>query len=85
MDLELAKEIVNLMENFGEEAELYEDYSGKGMFGKTTAGVVVDNFNVLLTCIITNADSLVDCHGEPVFEDIQNVKHDNMGVQIIIY
>jgi len=40
MKLESAEAIVDFLGNEGIEAEVYEDYSGRGMFGSTTAGVV---------------------------------------------
>lgn len=39
MDIRAAKAIVEAAEDLGLEVDLYEDYSGRGMYGKTTAGV----------------------------------------------
>jgi len=38
MNIELAKQLVKIAEDNGVEARVYEDYSGRGMFGKKTAG-----------------------------------------------
>jgi hypothetical protein len=39
-----AEQIVEYIQyEMGEDAEVYEDYSGRGMYGNTCAGIVVDN------------------------------------------
>jgi len=43
MKLEDAEQIVDFLDSEGVEATLYEDYSGRAMFGTTTAGVVTSN------------------------------------------
>ncbi len=40
MNLQHAKLIVDAAQNSGKELNLHEEYSGRGMCGKTTAGVV---------------------------------------------
>lgn len=40
MKLETAKRIVDIAEENGIELKLYENYSGRGMFGRTTTGIV---------------------------------------------
>ena len=89
MERKLAEVLKNMMENAGEEAEVYEDYSGRNMMGKTTTGLVIDHVALLLTVIITNAQDLVhdDLEWGPTatFEDTDQIKTDNIGRQIIIY
>ncbi len=43
MDLEQAEEIVAIMEEEGLNAEVHEDYSGRGMYGSKCTGIVTDN------------------------------------------
>jgi hypothetical protein len=38
-----AEKILAAMEDAGMKCELYEDYSGRGMFGRTTTGIVCDS------------------------------------------
>jgi len=42
MKLDAAIDLVNALQDNGFEAETYEDYSGRGMYGETTTGVVSD-------------------------------------------
>ena len=42
MDLNSATEMVDILQSEGYEAELYYDYSGRGMYGNTTTGVTTD-------------------------------------------
>lgn len=44
MEIVLARAIKNVIEKeWGFDAEIIDDYSGRGMFGDTTAAVVVEN------------------------------------------
>lgn len=44
LDLETAEEIVQFVEDFfSEEVKIREKYSGRGMYGRTCVGLVVDN------------------------------------------
>jgi len=42
MELPDAIELVDFLQGEGYDAELYEGYSGRGMYGKTTTGVTTD-------------------------------------------
>jgi hypothetical protein len=42
MNIEAANKIIQELENMGEEGTLYEDYSGRGMYGTTTVGIASD-------------------------------------------
>ena len=70
------------------EVELREDYSGRGMYGENTSGIVVDSMNEFLKGL---GDYLETAH-EDDFETIKEIgaairrlKTDSMGYQIIIY
>ena len=43
MERERAEQIVEVLLENGVEASLYEDYSGRGMYGKTTTGIKCDS------------------------------------------
>ena len=85
MELELAKKIVDLIEEFGEEAYLYEDYSGRFMYGNTTAGVVCKGIGIILRLVIENASEFVDEDGYPMYELIGEFATDSMGLSTIVY
>lgn len=42
MQFEAAIDLKDFLQDQGYDAELYEDYSGRGMFGRTTTGVTSD-------------------------------------------
>lgn len=72
MQLENAQKIVNALLNTGTDAELYEDYSGRGMFGAFTAGVVVKNAGSVEVIM-----HLLDIH--------DSCRTDSMGLDVIVY
>lgn len=86
MDMELAEMIIEAMENNGHEAELRSDYSGRGMYGKSTHGVVIEcGIGIAMAAVISNADIFVDDDdGEPIFV-IESIRSDSMGLGTILY
>lgn len=72
MDLEKARKAVDEMKSEGIECELREDYSGRGMYGKSTAAIVVmgDEFRAI---------QIMGNH------EIRSARSDNMGRGIIWY
>ena len=93
MDLELAETLVQVLEDEGIEARLEESYSGRGMYGKTTAGVVLEgDAGDIIRAIINNATCFIKEEEEPVeFFDLSerfsigNLRQDSMGLGMIIY
>jgi hypothetical protein len=91
MDKAIAQGLVQLMEEQGHEASLYEDYSGRGMYGGSTTGVVVDNVGTLLQAVIS--DAFEDCSilREVAEEhdmsplDVDRISFDSLGLQQIVY
>ena len=85
MDMELAEMIIEAMENNGHEAELRSNYSGRGMFGKSTHGIIIEcGIGVVMAAVISNADIFVDDDGEPIFV-IESIRSDSMGLGTILY
>jgi hypothetical protein len=98
MTKEMAMFLVECSENAGNEASLREDYSGRGMYGRTTCGVVVDSQVQLLADVIAWVNEQI---GEEVSEvysrgvidtwnggkipDVSSFSVDNMGNQTILY
>lgn len=92
MKLPLAKWLVEAAENAGNEAELRDDYHGRGMGDTSTNGVVVDSAVQLLSDVIQYVGEQVrDIDGEMMWEggiipEIQSLRIDNMGAgKVIIY
>ena len=67
-------------------AELYSltprSYSGRGMYGKTCLGVVVENQNSFISLIMENID---DENLEDIADKFLGMKIDNIGRDYIIY
>ena len=88
MDIELAKFFVKVSEEMGnQECKLQEDYSGRGMYGHTTAAVVCNNplammmdaLQYIKDCM-DNSDAELDDIWEKL-PDFRNtmLRTDNMG------
>lgn len=93
MDKDLAETLVQVLEDNGIDAELRESYSGRGMYGKATSGVVLKgNIGDVLAAVINNATCFIAEEEEPVeFFDlsekfsIHNIRTDSMGLDMIVY
>lgn len=73
MKLETAKKLVEIGEEGGLKCSLRASYSGRGMFGRETAGVVTESIPDLLY--------LAGLEGV----EIDDYSSDNMGLDYIIY
>lgn len=83
------------------EVEIREDYSGRGMYGKTTFAVVVDDVMDLLAATIKYAaevgydvgyavaieEATKGSLGDDKFEapDFRNLRTDSMGMRVVVY
>jgi hypothetical protein len=67
-----AEKILAAMQDAGMDAELYEDYSGRGMFGRTTTGIVCGS-----------PEDAAWAAGQAGVSKPRNM--DNMGLQYIVY
>lgn len=71
----------NAQEYAGKEARIYEDYSGRGMFGKTTTGLVVDD----LATLFLNSMNFIKENPACSLPDFTMFRRDNLGHDTIIY
>ena len=83
MKLETAKLIEKAAEVLGVKVKIYEDYSGRGMFGRTTTAIVGDQSDItratMWAAYELGRDSLEDSDPIDAFMDDTNFKWDNMG------
>ena len=86
MDIKLAGSLAELGEEWG--AEVYDDYSGRGMYGATTAGVTLEHNDG--SCLLLNLlERLTE--GSIEVEELEDLPlpdrfhTDSMGMGIIIY
>lgn len=86
MNLKLAKFIEIEARNADIEVDIYEDYSGRGMFGeKTTALVGTHN---AITAALVVAATMVDSEGflaEEIALFAKNMRLDNLGKDMVAY
>lgn len=92
MKLTTAQALVEASMGSDHELDLYENYSGRGMYGESTAGVVCDDFAAFATALAamlqTIADDepgLCDRFIEPIVDEMRKLRHDSMGRQTIFY
>lgn len=81
-----AAEFITEVANYGDhEFKHHKNYSGRGMFGEHTSGVVCDSLveflNVVAHIIVTEEEDSV----RMVAEAITDISTDSMGKNIIIY
>lgn len=94
MDKPVANAIIAAADAIGIEMRIYEDYSGRGMYGKATTGIVYEGLGNLLTCVATAACDLKDTEDhairtesdetleltpEDFCEAVGHLRFDNMG------
>ena len=94
MKLDFAEKIVDMMQNFGVEAELRKEYSGRGMMGKSVAAIVTDAKNGPLigyygALVVAEAEKDGD-DGVEAMQDFDAKSElprfcDTMGMSIIFY
>ena len=92
MKLELAEKLVEFIVDCGDYTEkdvyIIEEYSGRGMYGDTTTGLVVPSVNVLIQYTIMFAPELSEIHDEDdiySFETINELHIDSLGRSYLIY
>lgn len=89
MKFEHAQGIVEYAHNLGVEAEVRKNYSGRGMYGRETAGVVIGNIGDFVQAVAGVSSELTSNHTEDEVDDFINdmggLTTDNMGRDIIIY
>ena len=69
--------------------EVMSEYSGRGMYGEQTSGVVVDSMAEFLSALGTYLSN-ADCQDEAetireIGEAIRDLNVDSMGMSIILY
>lgn len=68
-----------------EQYSLYENYSGRGMFGRTCLGVIVQRNDSFIDFIIKLTKYLDDNGIEDVDFSLEGVSYDALGLDTIVY
>lgn len=84
MTNELMRALVRAGEDRLLEIRARPNYSGRGMAGKETAAVVVENLSTLLVAVAL-AHNHLDTDDNGVVEEVQGLRMDNMGHDIVVY
>jgi hypothetical protein len=72
------------------DAEVMEGYSGRGMYGKETTGVVLDRAEDAIVAVIQQAHLFVEGEEDDdalydAITDLTSISRDNMGIRTVIY
>jgi len=85
MQIELAEKLVYVLGEMGYEADVYEDYSGRFMYGKSTDAVeTIAPITEILRAVIMFAEEFID-EDVAMFEEIDGIRVDNLGLNMIYY
>lgn len=89
MQRPLAVALVDFLTGSGIDAELYEDYSGRAMYGKTTTGVVLDSQEDLMNAmlaLINDPEIFADLKQRVGVDDVcRSLSRDSLGKGVILY
>lgn len=88
MTKEQAEFIEKAYDYMGEEIDVRSDYSGRGMFGKSTYGIVIQNPADMLCIVMQYIKEELIGGGEDLYDiipDFGRFKLDNMGLRTIAY
>lgn len=68
-------------------SEIVEKYSGRGMYGEKTYGLIINSFTSLLQALMTFPELLYDKESDSIATNqiITKFKTDKLGLSIIIY
>ena len=88
MDNRLAKILVEIVNEEGGDCQLREGYSGRGMNGETTSGIVGTSVSEVLSSFMTSTiddSDLIKDFCEGGFGIPTSFKEDSMGMSDILY
>ena len=89
MDAKVAECIVEAAQNEGHEIDVYEGYSGRGMYGSETTGIRCDGMRALLVGVALHCGNLDAGEDSEALEDVvtamNGLRQDSLGMGIIVY
>jgi hypothetical protein len=85
MKIETAKQIVEAAQVIGADVTLREGYSGRGMYGRTTAGIVGDRTSIIKATAYAAYATGAAGHDVDGFIDDLDFSWDSMGRDEIAY
>lgn len=86
MTKETADRLCDALDEIGAEYTRMDDYSGRGMYGKTTVGVVVGSWQTLLRAVAVAAGRATDADpGREFQKELGRLRDDSMARDIVVY
>jgi hypothetical protein len=79
------EEAIKNFVNENNQYELYENYSGRCMFGRTCLGVIVQQNDSFMDFIIKLTKYLDDNDVDDVDFKLEGATYDNLGLDTIVY
>ena len=73
------------LEELGEVYSIHPEYSGRGMYGRTTVGISVRNPACLLAALAAYVNREIPFPDDFEFPNFQDLARDSMGRGIVIY
>jgi hypothetical protein len=67
------------------DGQVYEKYSGRGMFGKETTGVVVEDLGKVMSALYSASAHIGELRDEGELDQVEKFRWDSMGLDIIVY
>jgi hypothetical protein len=85
MTQKTAELLIESAYNAGINAEIYENYSGRGMYGTTTTGITIENELEFALAVAETARNATDEEYDTLCNELKRLRTDSLGFNIIIY
>lgn len=75
----------------GSDLEIRSDYSGRGMYGEATTAVMADNWKHFLLVVAHTVEHLTENDPDDgktlndLYDDLEHLKSDSLGLGLIFY
>lgn len=67
------------------DGQVYENYSGRGMYGKETTGVVVSDLGQVMSALYSSSAHIGELRDAGELDQVEKFRWDSMGLDIIVY
>jgi hypothetical protein len=90
------KEIAELIVGYSDDLSLHKDYSGRGMYGKTTTAITGDSMNELMAAIgdcfydmvleaMSDGNDYDETNAVELTNVLSSIRQDSLGMGYIFY
>lgn len=67
------------------DGQVYENYSGRGMYGRETTGVVVSDLGQVMSALYSSSSQISELRDAGELDQVEKFRWDSMGLDIIVY